>query len=196
MQKVEWEVPVKVVDTCLAKGQNENDCRNYVTILHEFKNKLFACGTNAYSPVCTWRNVNTLNLIKEENSVGKSPFNPHANITTLTTADGKLFIGSTINFSGTDSAIVRADLSIENSKILRTIQYNEREFIEPQFVGSFEHGDFIYFVFRELSIEASSFGSKAIYSRIGRVCKNDAGELMLVIIIYYIKSKKHIFNPQ
>lgn len=180
MQKVDTSVPVKVVNTCLTKGQNENDCRNYVMALHEYRDRLFVCGTNAFSPKCVYRNIETLSLIKEENSIGKSPFNPGANITTLVTADGKMFVGSTIDFSGSDSVILRADLSVESSKILRTKQYNDLELFDPQFVGSFEHGEFVYFVFREMSIEAASFGMKAIYSRIGRVCKNDAGMLMSI----------------
>lgn len=114
--------------------------------------------------------------MKEENSAGKSPFNPSSNITTLVTSDGRMYIGSSVDFSSSDSAILRTDLSTENSKILRTRQYNEIELFEPSFVGSFEHGEFVYFVFREISIEAVSMtGSRSIVSRIARVCKNDAG---------------------
>jgi semaphorin 5 len=175
MQKVEWEASASVIDTCIAKGQSETDCRNYIMSINEFDNKLLICGSYAFSPRCTWRNVDSLALIKEEHSIGKSPFNPKSNVTTLMTNDGKMFIGSTIDFSSTDSAILRADLSLDNSKILRTEQYNNLVLRDPQFVGSFEHGEFIYFVFREISNEAASFGEKAIYSRIARVCKNDAG---------------------
>lgn len=121
--------------------------------------------------------MSDLKLIKEENSAGKSPFHPHANITSIVTSDGKMFIGSTVDFSGSDSAIFRTDLAVENSKILRTRQYNQVELFEPNFVGSFEHGEFVYFVFREIAIEAASLsGRKIKYSRIARVCKNDAGK--------------------
>lgn len=174
MHKVDWEVPTKTIDTCLAKGQSDNDCRNYIMLLHEFNNKLLSCGTFAYSPSCSWRNVDNLNVINDERGVGKSPFNPRANITTLMTSDGKMFIGSATDFSGTDSAILRADLSISHSKILRTKQYNSEWLNNPQFVGSFESSDFIYFVFREVAVEVSSY-AKAVYSRIARVCKNDNG---------------------
>lgn len=133
-----------------------------------------ACGTFAYSPNCSWRNIENLSLIKYEKGVGKSPFNPRANITTLMTHDGKMFIGSPTDFSGADSAILGTDLSVDESKILRTKQYNSEWLNGPQFVGSFEHNDFIYFVFREIAIEVGS-DAKAIYSRIARVCKNDNG---------------------
>lgn len=91
-----------------------------------------------------------------------------------------MFIGTTLDFSNTDSAIIRTDLSTENSKILRTRQYNDVELLEPTFVGSFESGDFLYFVFREISIEAlnSNNERKQIIPRIARVCKNDSGILI------------------
>jgi chondroitin sulfate proteoglycan 4 len=141
-------------------------------VLQEYKDKLLSCGTFAYSPSCSWRNIDSLNLISYEKGVGKSPFNPRANITTFMTSDGKMFIGSATDFSGSDSAILRADLSISDSKILRTKQYNSEWLNAPHFVGSFEHSDFIYFVFREVAVD--SYG-KAVYSRIARVCKNDNG---------------------
>lgn len=176
MEKALWDVPTKDLDTCLAKGQSEADCHNYIMVMHKFNNKLLVCASYAFAPKCSTRNIETLELIEEETSVGKSPFNPRSNITTLMTDDGKLFIGSTIDFSGSDSVILRADLSVENSKILRTKQYNNLELYEPQFVGSFEHGEFIYFVFREVSIEVlAGLGERSIYSMIARVCKNDPG---------------------
>lgn len=124
MNEIHWEVPSTHFDICLSKGQSDNDCRNYIMVLHEHNDKLFACGTFAYSPNCSWHNVDDLSLIKYEKGVGKSPFNPRANITTLMTDDGKMFIGSATDFSGADSAIIRADLSISDAKILRTKQYN------------------------------------------------------------------------
>lgn len=176
MHRVDWEVPSKTIKTCLEKGQSESDCRNYIMVLHEFNNKLLTCGTFAYTPNCSWRNADTLELINFEKGVGKSPFNPRANITTLMTNNGKMFIGSATDFSGADSAILRADLSISESKILRTKQYNSEWLNNPQFVGSFESSDFVYFVFREVAVEDGSYG-KAVYSRIARVCKNDNGNL-------------------
>lgn len=143
-------------------------------MLHEYNNRLLACGTYAYSTSCLWLNIESLNVSKIESGVGKSPFNPHANVTSLMTSDGKMFIGSTIDFSGSDSAVLRQTSSRSDSKLLRTKQYNSEWLNNPQFVGSFEHGEFVYFVFREIAVEVNSYG-KAIYSRIARVCKNDNG---------------------
>lgn len=47
-------------------------------------------------------------------------------------------------------------------------------FTEPNFVGSFDVGEYVYFFFREHAVEYINCG-KAIYSRIARVCKNDRG---------------------
>lgn len=88
-----------------------------------------------------------------------------------------MFVGSATDFSEADSAILRVDLSISDSKILRSKQYNSEWLNLPQFVGSFENGDFVYFVFREIAIEVGSEG-KAVYSRIARVCKNDNGNFL------------------
>lgn len=175
MQKIKWEAEKNSIDTCLQKGQNEDNCRNYITAIHKYNNEILVCGSFAYSPTCSWRNLDTLDLLRQEKSIGKSPFNPRSNVTTLVTSDGKMFVGSTIDFSGADNVILRTDLSSDYSKTLRTKQFNELELFHSQFVGSFEHSDFIYFVFREISIEISSYGGKAIYSRIARVCKNDNG---------------------
>ncbi len=41
---------------------------------------------------------------------------------------------------------------------------------EPQFVGSFDIGEYVYFFFRETAIEYAHC-AKAIYSRVARICK-------------------------
>lgn len=80
---------------------------------------------------------------------------------------------------GRDSAIVRSGSKI--SQILRTAPYDSKWLnTDTNFLLSFEHGSFVYFLFRETAVEYINCG-KAIYSRIGRVCKSDAGggDLML-----------------
>jgi hypothetical protein len=41
---------------------------------------------------------------------------------------------------------------------------------DPQFVGSFDVGEYVYFIFREHAIEHAGCG-KQVYSRVARVCK-------------------------
>lgn len=45
---------------------------------------------------------------------------------------------------------------------------------EPNFVGSFDVGEYILFFFRETAVEYINCG-KAVYSRVARVCKRDTG---------------------
>ena len=45
---------------------------------------------------------------------------------------------------------------------------------KPDFVGSFEVDDYVYFFFRETAVEYMNCG-KTIYSRVARVCKKDTG---------------------
>ena len=47
-------------------------------------------------------------------------------------------------------------------------------FPEPNFVGSFDIGEYVYFFFRETAVEYINCG-KAVYSRVARVCKKDTG---------------------
>ncbi|XP_078661399.1 semaphorin-5A-like isoform X2 [Branchiostoma floridae x Branchiostoma belcheri] len=57
---------------------------------------------------------------------------------------------------------------------LRTVQYNSKWLNEPNFVSSYEIGDFIYFFFRETAAENENCG-KTVFSRVARICKNDIG---------------------
>ncbi|PIO54839.1 hypothetical protein TELCIR_23786 [Teladorsagia circumcincta] len=45
---------------------------------------------------------------------------------------------------------------------------------EPQFVGSFDVGEHVYFFFREIAIESGG-PERSVYSRVARVCKKDIG---------------------
>lgn len=46
---------------------------------------------------------------------------------------------------------------------------NER-FAEPQFVGSFDIGEYVYFFFREIALESGPT-EKVVRSRVARICK-------------------------
>ena len=56
----------------------------------------------------------------------------------------------------------------------RTIKYDSHMLDKPDFVGSYEIGDHVYFFFREIAVEYMNCG-KSVYSRIARVCKRDTG---------------------
>lgn len=179
-EKSTWEASAAMMETCQNKGQSESDCRNYIMVLQPYGNQLYACGTYAFSPYCSWRQMENLNVTQFDKGVAKCPFNPRANITTLLTDSGHIFVGSPTDFSGSDPAILRTNISAQTTStfasksMLRTIQYNSKWLSDPQFVGSFEADEFVYFVFRETAVEYMNCG-KVVYSRIARVCKSDPG---------------------
>ena len=45
---------------------------------------------------------------------------------------------------------------------------------KPDFVGSYEVGEHVYFFFREMAVEYMNCG-RTVYSRVARVCKRDTG---------------------
>lgn len=54
--------------------------------------------------------MENLTVLDYDNGIGKCPFNPTSNITTLMTTNGKMFVGSPTDFSSSDVAIVRQDV--------------------------------------------------------------------------------------
>ncbi len=145
---------------------------------------MLACGTNAFSPNCTWREVSAFmristhqdfqkfysfqkippprsqlkkinNIVQEDTGIAKCPHSPHANVTSLISEDGSFFAGTPLGFAGTDSAIVRDSNKL---KFLRTTQFDSKWLNEPQFVGSFETDTFVYFLFREGAVEYMNCG--------------------------------------
>lgn len=143
-------------------------------VLQVYQNRLYVCGTYAFSPLCSWWTMDSLESSSFEKGVAKCPFNPRANVTSIVTGNGQMFVGTPTDFSGSDPAIIKTDLQNNGGGMLRSDQYNSKWLNDPQFVGSFEAGEFIYFVFRETASEYINCG-KSVYSRIARVCKSDPG---------------------
>lgn len=55
--------------------------------------------------------MENLNVTQYDKGLAKCPFNPNANITTLMKNNGHMFVGLPTDFSGSDPAIIRADVS-------------------------------------------------------------------------------------
>ncbi|XP_043476024.1 semaphorin-5A [Leptopilina heterotoma] len=171
LEHASWTAPSKKISTCQDKGQTSEDCHNFIKVLLSNGKFIFTCGTNAYSPMCTWREIeNIKNVTDTLSGVAMCPYSPHANATAILSRSGGLFAGAPTDFSGADSAIYRT-LEYPN---LRTHQYDFKWLNDPQFVGSFETEEYVFFLFRETAVEYINCG-KRIYSRIARVCKNDPG---------------------
>lgn len=56
-EKAVWEATGAIIETCQNKGASDIDCRNYIMVLQNYGNTLYACGTYAFSPYCSWRQV-------------------------------------------------------------------------------------------------------------------------------------------
>ncbi|KAJ8941245.1 hypothetical protein NQ314_010443 [Rhamnusium bicolor] len=172
LEYAEWQASQDKITSCVYKGQSEENCHNYIKILLTNGRQIFACGTNAFSPQCSWREIDHISNVTEViDGIAKSPYNPSANVTGFLSENGEYYFGGTTDFSGSDAMISK---SVGSTPTLRTKQYNSFWLNEPQFVGSFETEKFIYFLFREAAVEYINCG-KNIYSRIARVCKNDHG---------------------
>ncbi|XP_066596034.1 semaphorin 5c isoform X2 [Prorops nasuta] len=185
-----WPAPREKTDTCQNKGQSSEDCHNYIKVLLSNGKSLFTCGTYAFSPWCTWRKIENISMVTSEMAgVAMCPYNPRANVTALLARgpSGGLFAGAPTDFSGADPAIYRT-LSTPN---LRTHQYDSKWLNDPQFVGSFETEDHVYFLFRESAVEYINCGKK-IYSRIARVCKNDGGGQIMMKDVWTTFSKARL----
>jgi chondroitin sulfate proteoglycan 4 len=89
--------------------------------------------------------------------VARCPYSPEANVSALLTRSGHYFVGSPMDFSGADPAISRSLTGVSGST-LRTKQFDSKWLNEPQFVGSFETSNFVYFLFRESAVEYINCG--------------------------------------
>ncbi|XP_072933331.1 semaphorin 5c-like [Epargyreus clarus] len=176
LERADWPASADKTKLCQVKGQTEEDCHNYIKVLLSYGHKLFACGTNAFSPICSWREIESLNMVSEwVPGVASCPHNPHSNITAILTTNGEYYAGTPTDFTSSNTAICRSrGAASRDPGMLRTTQYDLSWLNEPQFVGSFEDDHFVYFVFREVAVEYMNCG-KTIYSRVARVCKNDSG---------------------
>jgi hypothetical protein len=65
---------------------------------------------------------------------------------------------------------------------------------KPDFVGSYDVGEYVYFFFREMAVEYMNCG-KTVYSRVARVCKRDTGGKNILNQVSMATSEWRVF-PQ
>ncbi|KAB1283607.1 Semaphorin-5B [Camelus dromedarius] len=175
-QATEWASNEDTRRSCQSKGKTEEECQNYVRVLIITGRKVFMCGTNAFSPVCSSRQVGNLSRTMEKiNGVARCPYDPRHNSTAVISSHGELYAATVIDFSGRDPAIYR---SLGSGPPLRTAQYNSKWLNEPNFVAAYDIGLFAYFFLRENAVEHDC--GRTVYSRVARVCKNDVGGRFLL----------------
>ncbi|XP_074652537.1 semaphorin-5A-like [Tubulanus polymorphus] len=176
LQVTNWPADDGTIEYCINRGQDKDKCQNYIRTLIVRENRVFTCGTFAFSPTCTWRMISDLGTVLEETKgQGKCPLNPSHNITVLMTDEGNLYSATYTDFTARDPAIYR---TMGPSKPLRTMQYNTKWLNEPNFVSAHEIGDYIYIFFQEVALEQTC--EKKVYSRVARVCKHDPGGNLLL----------------
>lgn len=178
LEKSEWPAKEAHIGECTNKGQSKEHCRNYIKVLVSHGEQLFACGTHAFRPKCSWREIESLGQVSQwVDGRGKCPYSPIANNSARMTEQGDYYTAGTTDFSSNDPAIYRMS-GPQFKGALRTNQYNTQWLNDPDFVGSFETETFMYFLFREPAIEFTNCG-KAVYSRVARVCKDDQGGVLV-----------------
>ncbi|KRY41536.1 Semaphorin-5A [Trichinella spiralis] len=176
LQRVDVPASSDQIDRCYGGGKDKvKDCRNFIRMIaQESNNSLLICSTGAFRPTCSIRNMENFNLIgKIEDGIGYAPYDPNYSLAYVITENRQVIVGVSLNFVGTDEAIVRIRPA---NKQLRTMKNDKFTLngIEPHFVAAFEIGPFVYFFFHEIAIE--HFSHRQIrYSRVARLCKNDTG---------------------
>ncbi|KAK7116207.1 semaphorin-1A-like isoform X2 [Littorina saxatilis] len=180
--KIEWAPEQSHIDVCQMRQKTPDECQNYIRVLaKKSRDTLFVCGTNAFKPTCRTYNQGEDGSYQKTHHKDKSgtalcPFDPSHN-TTAVYADGKLYSATVADFNSRDPLI------LESTQMVRTEQFDSKWLNEPNFVSSFEKDDKVYFFFRETAVENINCG-KAVFSRVGRVCKQDQGGNILLYNIF------------
>nr|XP_023653852.1 semaphorin-4E-like [Paramormyrops kingsleyae] len=179
--EVKWAITKNEQEMCMTKGKTEVDCQNYIRILHTVHDgRIYACGTNAFSPLCTYMTCDEGQLQLQgwkEDGKGKCPFDPHQRYASLMVGDD-LYSATTLNFLGSNSALTR------NSRTHLSTEIQDSWLSDPRFVymaevpeslgSSTGDDDKVYLFFSEAAVEYD-FYKKLVVSRVARVCKGDMG---------------------
>uniref|UniRef100_A0A8C2RRP5 Semaphorin 3E n=1 Tax=Capra hircus TaxID=9925 RepID=A0A8C2RRP5_CAPHI len=191
-REIHWPSTALKTEECIMKGNDANECANYVRVLHHYnRTHLLTCGTGAFDPLCAFIRVGYhleaplfhLEPHRSERGRGRCPFDPSSSfISTL--IGSELFAGLYSDYWGRDAAIFR---SLGRLAQIRTEHDDERLLKEPKFVGSYMIPDNedrddnkVYFFFTEKALEAEN-SAHAIYTRVGRLCVNDMGGQRILV---------------
>ncbi|KAJ8398483.1 hypothetical protein AAFF_G00427380 [Aldrovandia affinis] len=174
--KVDWSPAEKELQDCTRKGKSEMDCHNFVRVL-QFLNAthMYACGTFAFKPTCTYINRKDFSPTGQEVGQGRCPYDPYQRNTAIA-VDGALYTGTVANFMGDRHVVSRfmshADLRLDES---------QGWLKDPTFVGStfIPSEGKVYYFFRETSMEYTFINDYSI-SRIAQVCTSDVGGKLIM----------------
>ena len=207
--------PPTNADKCVSKGKTEHfDCRNHIRVIQPIdSDRIYVCGTNAHAPKDHVVYRNLTHLARHEffpgvgDGVAKCPFDPEDNSTAIWVTSGNpgghpaLYSGTNAEFTKADTVIFRGDIfEVKTGRreysFKRTIKYDSHMLDKPDFVGSYDVGDYVYFFFRETAVEYMNCG-KTVYSRVARVCKKDVGgkNILMQNWATYLKARLNCSLP-
>ena len=182
------------VANCVSKGKSRDyDCRNHIRVIQPIGDgdRIYVCGTNGHSPKDQVIYSNLTKLARHEfypgigDGIAKCPFDPEDNSTAIWVETGNpgehpaIYSGTNAEFTKADTVIFRGDIFDPETgrreyTFKRTLKYDSHMLDKPDFVGSYDVGEYVYFFFREMAVEYMNCG-RNIYSRVARVCKRDTG---------------------
>ncbi|KAI4892240.1 hypothetical protein NFI96_028205 [Prochilodus magdalenae] len=175
--KLDWSPTKKDLNDCSMKGKEETDCPNFVRVLQVLNSThMYACGTFAFSPRCTYINSQSFSLVtsaKPEEGRGRCPYDPYQKNTAIT-VDGELYTGTVADYRGTRPVISRhlSEGDHVDMKLDDTLGWLE----DPTFISSasIPSENKVYFFFSEIGREYD-FIERFTVSRIAQVCTSDVG---------------------
>ncbi|XP_027386335.1 semaphorin-4A isoform X2 [Bos indicus x Bos taurus] len=174
---IPWPASDRKKSECAFKRKsNETQCFNFIRVLVSFNSThLYACGTFAFSPACTFIELQDSRLlpISEDRVVegkGQSPFDPTHKHTAVM-ADGMLYSGTMNNFLGSEPILLR---TLGSQPVLKTDNFLRWLQPDASFVAAIPSTQVVYFFFEETASEFEFF-EKLRISRVAQVCKNDVG---------------------
>ncbi|XP_078288063.1 semaphorin-4B-like [Rhinoraja longicauda] len=182
VDQIHWRASDAKVQECSSKGKiKQRDCFNFITmVLPLNESHLYACGTYAYSPICTYIDARTFSLLRAgdgqpvtEDGKGRVPFDPALRFT-ATMVEGALYSGTTGDFRGTQHVISRSlgqQVPLKTEASLSWLQ--DPSFVASTFVAE-PDGDKVYFFFTETRSGLEPLQRMSV-ALVARVCKDDVG---------------------
>ncbi|XP_061101808.1 semaphorin-7A-like [Conger conger] len=146
-------------------------CENIITVIEQFQDSLFICGTNAYMPLC-WKvyprvGNDSSRVMKNREGIGISP--PVYSQKSLSlTVEGDLYAATNLQF--------RRTLGNRISVSMHDKWLTEPTFVSASWIRRREDPDQekIYIFFREKNLDSNPDADPWI-SRIAQICKVDEG---------------------
>uniref|UniRef100_A0A8C4W5F9 Semaphorin 3G n=1 Tax=Gopherus evgoodei TaxID=1825980 RepID=A0A8C4W5F9_9SAUR len=167
-------------EECFQKGKDPmTECANYVRVLHPFnRTHLLACGTGAFQPVCAFIDVGHRGKVRQcPRTAGLSPSD---RILTWESTGSHARRGVSPRacaiWSGAGLGAALRVSSMYALALLWVLSHADPKFVAAYLIPDNDDrdNDKVYFFFTEKAVESDGKGH-AIFSRVGRICVNDAG---------------------